>query len=348
MNEAAILAFPNSPLTLQILPIPKLCAYELLIKVSLIGINVIEAKIAKRGTPPPPSYPFILGSSYTGTIAAIGSSVKEYQVGDRVLVSKRFGTQGNEYGAYQRYVLVAAGEKMVVRLPEGMNKDGEAALVAVVMNASCVAGLFSGRLRLRKPGDEVQEREAREKILIYSGSSSFGRLAVQYLQCAGYDVTTTSSPRHMGTVCELVGNQGHIIDHTLPPDQIIAELRAREPYDVVVDMISTPQTIPLASRILVAQGGGKLFTTQPAFGSESLPEGVESVFEPWSDSLYEEGNEGLMEWVVGTYLPFGMEKGWIIAQEVEMVEGLECVDGGLERMVEGYGAGKRFVVEIGR
>ncbi|KAI4680368.1 uncharacterized protein J4E84_008016 [Alternaria hordeiaustralica] len=348
MNEAAILTSPNSPLTLQALPIPTPSAHELLIKVSLIGINAIEAKIAKRGTPPPPSYPFIPGSSYTGTIVAIGSSVTKYQVGDRVLVSKRFSTQENAYGAYQRYVLVAAGEEMVARIPEGMNKDEAAALVALIMNASCVAGLFSGRLGLRKPGDEVQEGEEREKTLIYGGSSSFGRLAVQYLRCAGYDVITTSSPQHMGTVRTLSGSRSHVVDHTLPPDQIIVELIAKGPYSVVVDMISTPQTIPLASRILASQGGGKLFATQPMFSPERLPEGVERVFEPWSDSLYEEGNEGLMEWVVGTYLPFGMEKGWMSAQEVEMVKGLESVDGVLGRMVEGYGAGKRFVVELGR
>jgi len=347
MNEAAILTSPNSPLTLHILPIPKPSAYELLIKVSCIGINAIEIKIAKRGTPPPPSYPFVLGSSYTGTIAAIGSSVAEYQVGERVAVSKRFGTQGNAYGAYQRYVLVAAGEKMVVRLPEGMNKDDEAALVAVVMNASCAAGLFSGRLGLRKPGDEVQEGEEREKILIYGGSSSFGRLAVQYLRCAGYDVTATSSPQHMATVRTLSGSRSHVVDHTLPSEQVVAVLRERGPYDVVVDMISTPQTIPVSSRVLAAQGGGKLFTTQPASGPGDLPDGVQRVFEPWSDSLYEEGNEGLMEWVVGMYLRFGMEKGWISAQEVEMVEGLEGIDAVLGRMMEGRGSGKRFVIEVG-
>ncbi|KAI4610378.1 hypothetical protein J4E80_008142 [Alternaria sp. BMP 0032] len=349
MNEAAILTSQNSPLTLQALPIPKPSAYELLIKVSLIGINAIEAKIAKRSTPPPPSYPFILGSSYTGIIEAVGTHVTGYQIGDRVLVSKRFSTQENAYGAYQRYVLVAAGEKMVVRLPEGMNKDEEAALIALIMNASCVAGLFSGRLRLRKPGDDVPEKGEGErgKMFIYGGSSSFGRLAVQYLRCAGYDVTTTSSPQHMVTVRTLSGSRSHIVDHTLPPDQIIAELRVRGPYDVVVDMISTPQTIPVSSRVLAAQGGGRLFASQPAFGPENLPEGVERMFEPWSDSLYEEGNGGLMEWVVGTYLPFGMEKGWMSAQEVEMVKGLEDVDEVLGRMVEGYGGGKRFVVEIG-
>ncbi|KAI4648633.1 uncharacterized protein J4E78_008696 [Alternaria triticimaculans] len=348
MNEAAILTSPNSPLTLHILPIPKPSAYELLIKVSFIGINAIEAKIAKRGTPPPPSYPFIPGSSYTGTIAAIGSSDTEYQVGDRVLVSKRFGTQENAYGAYQRYALVTAEEKMVVRLPQRINKDEEAALVALIMNASCVAGLFSGRLGLRRPDSQEKEEESeKKKILIYGGSSSFGRLAVQYLRCAGYDVITTSSPQCMDTVRTLSGSRSHVVDHTLPPDQIIADIRARGPYDVVVDMISTPQTISLASHILVAQGGGKLFATQPAFGPEDFPDGVERVFEPWSDSLYEEGNEGLMEWVVGTYLPFGMEKGWISAQEVEMVQGLKGIDGVLERMVEGYGGGKRFVVELG-
>ncbi|KAI4943635.1 hypothetical protein J4E91_009272 [Alternaria rosae] len=295
----------------------------------------------------------------SSNISAVGSQVTEYQVGDRVLISKRFGTQGNAYGAYQRYAIVAAGEKIIIGVPPWFTDSEEKALVAVVMNASCVPGLFSGRLGLRRPDfreneqrndDEAGVRQIetskKEKILVYGGSSSFGRLAVQYLGCAGYDVTTTSSPLHMASVRSLIGSDNQVIDHMQPPERVIAELKARGPYDIVVDMISTPQTIPLTSRILVAQGGGKLFTTQPAFGPERLPEGVERIFEPWSDSLYEEGNEGLMEWVVGMYLPFGMEKGWMSGQAVEMVEGLEGVDAVLGGMIEGCASGKRFVVEV--
>jgi NADPH:quinone reductase-like Zn-dependent oxidoreductase len=366
MNQAAILPSPKSPLSLQTLSIPIPSPLELLIKVSFTALNAIEAKIAKQATPPPPSYPAILGSSYTGTIAAIGSQVTQYQVGDRVLVSKRFATQGNAYAAYQRYVLVAAGEKMVVRIPERMDESEEIELVALVMNASCVAGLFSGRLRLSKPGDEDEDEEEdqqgsehevnkaetkRQKtILIYGGSCSFARLALQYLHCAGYNLITTSSPRHIATMRELSGDRTHVVDHTRPTDHVLASLVAKGPYDVVVDMVSIPQTTYITSRVLAAQGGGNLYTTQPAsaFVSEDLAEGVHRVFAPWSEPLYERGNEALMEWVVSLYLPLGMQKGWMGAQDVEMVEGgLRGIDRVLEGLIlGGRSSGTRFVVDV--
>ncbi|KAH6849001.1 ribosome biogenesis protein SLX9-domain-containing protein [Alternaria alternata] len=335
---------PKASLSVQSLPIPAPASKQLLIKVSTIGLNAIEAKIAKLAAIPV-AYPAILGSSYTGTVEALGSAITNYCIGARVLVSKRFGTTGNQYSAYQSYVLAAAEEKMVVRIPEGSD---EAVLASLVMNASCVPGLFSGQLGLRRPAEEIPAvgTEEKKKILIYGGSSSFGQLSVRYLCRAGYAVTTTSSPRHVNRVCELGVDDA--VDHTLPSQQVIQELKARGPYEVVVDMISTPQTILITSQVLKAQGGGILYATQPSFAPEDLPDGVQRVFKAWSEPLYEQENERLLEWVIEEYLPFGIQKGWIVAQPVDRVQaGLAGIDGALENLLSNAeGSGKRFVVNV--
>lgn len=234
MNFAAILSSPRAPFSFQSIPIPNPASNEPLIKVSTKGPNAIEAKIAKLAAIPI-AYLAILGSSYTSTIEALGCSVTNYRVGAHVLISKQFSTKGNQHGAYQG---VAAEEKMVIRIPEGSD---EAVLASLVMNASCVPGLFfSGLLGSRRPGDEILTAGAEEKnkVLVYGGSSSFSRLSVRYLRSAGYAVTTTSSPRHMDSVRKLGVDSA--VDHTLSLEQVFWELEERGPYEVVVDMIFTP------------------------------------------------------------------------------------------------------------
>ncbi|KAF1943501.1 hypothetical protein EJ02DRAFT_421147 [Clathrospora elynae] len=86
--------------------------HEVLIKNELIGVNVIEAKLGAI----PLQYPAILGPTFGGIIVDVGFGVTRWKVGDRVVVSKRFGTVGNQYGAYQRCVVIAAGEKMVAKV----------------------------------------------------------------------------------------------------------------------------------------------------------------------------------------------------------------------------------------
>ena len=97
-------------------------------------------------------------------------------------------------------------------------RGDEAVLASLVMNAVCVAGLLSGRLDLRRPGQASPAAKETDKktILVYGGSSSFGRLSVQYLAQAGYTVTTTSLPQARDEVQALGATQ--VFDHTLPPN----------------------------------------------------------------------------------------------------------------------------------
>jgi NADPH:quinone reductase-like Zn-dependent oxidoreductase len=337
-NLAAILASPKSPLSVQPVELYTPGPNELLVKNTAIAFNPVEYKIAKLGVIPV-DYPSIIGSTFAGTIEAIGSKVTDYEVGTRVVVSKRFGVKGNQYGAYQRYVVVA--DKMISKVPDGVDESVPASLM---MNLTCVVGLFTGRLGLERPRfDGVKSAGKNEKVLVFGGSSSFGSLSVQYLSQAGYTVVTTSSPRNR----KFVDKSGAkvVIDHTLESEAQIDQLVAEGPYDFIVDMISLYDTIAVTARVLAAQGGGKLYAMEPAFGPESLLEGVTRVFEPWSESLYDEKNSDLLEWAMQTYLPKGIAQGDIIPVPIEKVAGgLEGINDALGRLQKGV-SGVRLVAD---
>jgi NADPH:quinone reductase-like Zn-dependent oxidoreductase len=336
-NLAAIIPAAKAPLDVHEVDTYKPGPHELLIKNEVIAFNPVEFKIAKLGIMPL-QYPAILGSTFGGIVEAVGAQVTHFQVGERVVVSKKLGVIGNQYGAYQRYVVVA--DIMVSKVPVGIDSAIPASLM---MNLTCVVGLFTGRLGLDRPslGGSVPPKGL--KVLAYGGSSSFGGLSVQYLSQAGYTVSTTSSPKHRNFVSKL--GAATVIDHTIEPEALVNELVAEGPYDIVVDTISLPSTVGVTARVLTAQGGGKLYAMQPAFGPEMLPEGVTRVFEPWSESLYEEKNRGLQEWVVQTYLPQGLSRGAITPLPTEKVDGgLKRVNEALDRLQKGV-SGVRLVAD---
>ena len=297
-------------------------------KNEVIAFNPVEFRIAKLGIVPL-QYPAILGSTFAGTVEGVGSQVADFRVGERVVASKKFGVEGNQYGAYQRFVVVS--DIMVSKIPAGIDPAVPASLM---MNLTCVVGLFTGRVGLEKPSLDGQASAKSEKVLIYGGSSSFGGLATRYLSQAGYTVITTSSSKNHNFVSKL--GAVTVIDHTVEAETVAAELLAEGPYDLVVDMISQPNTIAVTARVLAAQGGGKLYAMEPAFGPETLPDGVTRVFEPWSNPLYEEKNRGLLEWVLQTYLPNGLSQGAITPLPIEKVDGgLKGVNEALDRLQKG-------------
>lgn len=211
------------------------------------------------------------------------------------------------------------------------------------MNLTCVPGLFTGILGLERPELGKTAAEKGVKVLVYGGSSSFGGLSIQYLSQAGYTVVTTSSPRNRAFVERL--GAAKIIDHTNDADEVAKELIAAGPYKAIVDMISSPDTMSITGKVVEAQGGGKLYVMQPAMGDSVLPRGVDWVFEPWSDCLYEEKNRELMKWVVDEYIPHGIDRGIITPVPIEKIKGgLAGVDEALGRLQGGV-SGVKLVAD---
>src|SRR2546429_14600 len=68
-------------LRLETVPVPRIKADELLVKVAGCGVCATEIKKIQYGTVPPPR---IFGHETAGTIVRIGKRVRKFRVGDRV------------------------------------------------------------------------------------------------------------------------------------------------------------------------------------------------------------------------------------------------------------------------
>ena len=172
-------------------------------------------------------------------------------------------------------------------------------------------------MKVEHPYDSPMSRRIaskRKKILIYGGSSSVGALAVKSASDVGYNVIATSSPSNRDFVSK--HGAAHVIDHTLPFDQVLLSLIFRGPYDAVFDAIGTSAATELLGA-LQAENGGVCHTTLPVVGREKLPANVERRFASYPDALEKEHNADIRTWFYETYLPKGLADAKIILSKVE-------------------------------
>lgn len=150
----------------------------------------------------------ILGSEFAGEIAAVGSSVTDFAVGDPV-----FGVCG--FGAHAEFVCMRAN-RLIARKPKGMSYSEAAAVCdGVVIAGACLkaADLRKGRT-----------------ILIYGASGAIGTAAVQLARNSGAHVTAVCDTKHVDLVRSLGADE--VIDYKM--DDFT---RNGQQYDVVFDAV---------------------------------------------------------------------------------------------------------------
>ncbi|GKT58227.1 zinc-binding alcohol dehydrogenase domain-containing protein [Colletotrichum tofieldiae] len=336
-HSAAVQSAPKAPLEVQDVETPQLGPHELLINNELIALVPIDAKQAKLAIFPI-EYPAILGTSYGGTIAAVGSEATNFKVGDKVAAVKTAGVSGNKYSGFQKYVV--SRDVTASKVPESIDLRIPVGLIG---NFSTIVGLFNEHLGLERP-DPVNKVPLKGKtILIYGGTSSFGSFATQYVTQAGYKVVTTTSPQHKDFVAKL--GAVHVVDHTQSHDAVVKELVAHGPYDYVVDSISLKPTFDITAEVVAAQGGGKLYALLPPPEPSSFPKSVAAEFGSWSVPLGQEKNAELLKWAFGTYFTQAVTNDRIVALPSQKIDGgLGGLNKAVDVLFKGV-SGAKVVVE---
>lgn len=159
--------------------------------------------------------PYVLGSSVSGTIVALGSDATKFEVGDEVIV---IPNETGEFGSWADYRCV--DQKMVMLKPESLSHV-EAAAVTM---ASCVAWGSIGFAKV-KAGDHC---------VVVGASGSIGVMTLQFLKSLGCHVTAVCS----GASAALVRERGadEVIDYTT--DDFGHYLRgAGQLQDVIFDCV---------------------------------------------------------------------------------------------------------------
>ena len=188
-------------LSLHTLPVPALGDNEVLIAVDTAGVASWDASIRQDpnvfGTKR--HLPLVLGTDGAGLIAAVGSAVQDYKVGDKVYAYSFDNPKG---GFYAEYVAVAANH--IGHVPEGLSLRDAGAIGTTALTA--IQGIDDA-LHL-KPGDTV---------IIHGAVGGVGTLAIQFAKLRGARVLATvtgedgaSLARSLGADAVVDGRKGDI------------------------------------------------------------------------------------------------------------------------------------------
>ena len=203
-NAAAWLSTKQTALAVSSAPFPSPAADEIVVRNRAVAINPIDwiKQVAGDFLFGYIKYPFVLGSDSAGEVAAVGSAVTRFQVGDRV-VGHAIGTDPKRNsaaeGSFQMYTVLL--ERLTTPLPETMSYESASVLPLGLSTAAC--GLFQkDQLALDLPS--LTAKPKGKTVLVWGGSTSVGSNAIQLAVAAGYEVFTTASPRNFA-YCQKLG-----------------------------------------------------------------------------------------------------------------------------------------------
>jgi len=183
--QTAILQGPNGVLSIQHnVHLPELRPDHILVKVAYVGLNPCDWKMPERF----PTPGCVGGCDFSGTVAAVGSDVSRFQIGDRLCGAVHGANPiDKSIGSFADYVLVDA--QFAWSVPPYMSFEEAAAAGSGV--ALLTLGLVL-RKSLDLPGSfksPVGEDESKE-VLVYAASTAVGTLATQLLKLSVFIIPT--------------------------------------------------------------------------------------------------------------------------------------------------------------
>ena len=245
-NRAAYLTKPLvTPFDVREAPYTPAKENQIVVKNHAVAINPIDWII--QSTPPGLSfqwlkYPFIMGSDVAGEVVEIGPGVTRFKVGDRVLGHAAGDDKSQNTPAqkgFQTYTVLLT--YLTSKIPNNVSYDQASVLPLGCSTAAC--GLFEkDQLGLQLPAAPAA-RSTGKTVLIWGGSTSVGVNAIQLAAAAGYEVSTTCSPRNF---------------------DLVKRLGATEAYDynsktIVQDLTTAMQKRTLAGALTAGRGGAEAF-----------------------------------------------------------------------------------------
>lgn len=165
-------------------PEPTPTADQVVISNHYAGVNFIDIAMRRGWYPfPPVPAPFVPGTEGSGVVAAVGSQVREFKVGDRVayMQNENAGLQR----AYSERIAIEA--KKVVALPDDIPFETAAAMLAQGMTTHYML-------------NEIRPVRQGTSVLIHAAAGGMGRNLVQWAKHLGATVIGTASTSKLEVV----------------------------------------------------------------------------------------------------------------------------------------------------
>ncbi len=206
---------PPDVVRIEDVPVPSPGAGEVLVEVHLGTVNRTDC--GYRAAQPFVLRAFtgwrrpkltVLGTEFAGVVAAVGSAVRGFEVGDRV-----FGYSEPAFGAHAEYLAVDADGPVAI-IPEGVSEERAAASTEASHYALAI---------IRKGGIQPGQ-----DVLVYGASGGIGTAAVQLLKALGVNVTAVCGPEAVDLMHEIGADR--VIDRSAEDFT-----QGGEQYDCVID-----------------------------------------------------------------------------------------------------------------
>jgi NADPH:quinone reductase len=197
--------------------------HDLLVKIAAVSVNPVDTKL-RRSVAPEAGGSRVLGFDAAGVVAAVGTDVRQFEIGDTVFYAGSIDRPGTN----SEYHLV--DERIVGRKPNSLT-DAEAA--ALPLTAITAWEMLFDRLDVKRPTPQ-----GGNIALIIGGAGGVGSIAIQLCR-ALTDLTVIASASRPETQDWVYECGAHfVVDHSRPMAPQIEELNLGAPGFV----FSTTQT----------------------------------------------------------------------------------------------------------
>ncbi len=190
-------------------------ADEVLVNVMATAVNRADLSQARGHYPPPPGASELLGLEMAGVIAAIGTSVTGWQVGDRVCALL-------PGGGYAEKAAVPAG--MLLKLPDTWS-FAQGAAVPEVWFTAYINLFWEGGVQ---PG---------ETVLLHAGASGVGTAGIQLGKAVGARVFVTVGSEEKAAACRQLGADVAINYKTEDFLTAVLQVTNGQGVDVILDPV---------------------------------------------------------------------------------------------------------------
>ena len=230
---------------LKIEEIPDISATrnQVLVKLQSSGVNFADV-LRREGRYPGPDLPCTLGLEGAGTIVELGEVVDGFKVGQHVQV----------LGPQCHAEMVSVNKHFV--FPYDENKLDPSIAGGMPLTFLTAYHLLQTRGRMKSG----------HTILIHSGASGVGTIAVQMAKHWGANVISTASTEEKMELARSLGAD-HVINYTTHDfEQIIMEMTENEGLDIVLDAVGGPT---LEKSLRCVKSYGKLLSYGNASGLQA-------------------------------------------------------------------------------
>jgi NADPH2:quinone reductase len=217
--KASVFSAPGGPenLRLETVADPNPGPSDVIVQTQFIGVNFADIYRRRGEYPVEPPQPFVLGHEAAGVIVAVGSSVRDLVVGDRVAFA---------HVPRANAELVCAPAWKVVKLPALISTESAAALMLQGLTAHYLA-------------HDSYKIKAGDTVLIHSASGGVGMLLTQIAKILGARVIGTVSQNQKVAAAKESGADEVIVRLGGCFKDRVLELNSGKLVDVVYDGIGS-------------------------------------------------------------------------------------------------------------